>query len=110
MWRDLGKLHLQKGLFTDYARTTRLSSILLSNPLLSATKGGPVGNAGKATPPPRSHVAHHLFSQILFCFSSSSEVVTVRNVLFFFRTVSAHRHISDVSLQDSKTLLLRESV
>lgn len=92
------------------ARTTRLSSILLSNPFLSATKGGPVRNAGKATPPPGSHVAHHLFSQILFCFSSSSEVVTVCNVLFFFRAVSAHRHICDVSLQDSKTLVLREIV
>lgn len=67
-WRDRSRLHLQRGLFTDFAHTTRLPSILLSNPSLSAPKGGPVRNAGKATPPPGSHVAHHLFSLIFYFF------------------------------------------
>lgn len=60
VWTHL--LHWQQGLFMGFAHTARLSSILLSNPFLSATKGGPVRTTGKVTPLPGNHVAHHLFS------------------------------------------------
>lgn len=74
---------LTKGLFRGFAHIARLPSILLSNPFPSATKGGPVRNAGKVTPPPGRHVARHLFSQIFF-FYLSSEVVIVCNVAPYF--------------------------
>lgn len=80
---------MDKGIIQGFAHIARLPSILLSNPFPSATKGGPVRNAGKVTPPPRRHVARHLFSQIFF-FYLSSEVVIVCNVapyLFSFFTV-----------------------
>lgn len=66
-WHTKGKLLLNwQRACSGALHTARLSSILLSNPFPSATKGGPVRNTGKVTPSPRRHVAHLYFFRFYF--------------------------------------------
>lgn len=103
------------GSFICRKACSRIMHALLDYPLFSCqTHSSQLQKAGQSgTQVRRPHLPEVMWPIICFlrfCFSLSSEVVTVRNGLFFFCTVSAHRHILDVSLQDSKRLLLRGSV